>query len=93
MSRNYSEALREQILNEYRNGRTVRSLAADYEPHEMTIRSWIHQQGVVPNDGVESDAEHYRRVMRENRRLQEENVILTKAAAWFASQSDGRAMR
>ena len=32
MSKVYSEELKTQILEEYRNGRTVRELALDYEP-------------------------------------------------------------
>ena len=93
MSRTYSKELREQILNEYRNGRSIRDLAADYEPHEMTIRTWIQRHEVVPHSGATSKDEELRRLRRENRRLQEDNAILKKAAAWFASQPDGRATK
>lgn len=93
MSRTYSRELKEQILNEYRNGRTIRALAADYEPHEMTIRSWIQKHQVVVQADAESQTEELKRLRRELRRLQEDNAILKKAAAWFASQPDGRATK
>ena len=33
-----SEDLKEKILDEFQIGRSIRSLASDYESHEMTIR-------------------------------------------------------
>ena len=90
MSKVFSEELKAQILEEYRNGRTVRELAADYEPQVRTIQEWIRKEKVEPRLAEESQAEDIRRLRRENRRLQEDVSILKKAAAWFASQSSGR---
>ncbi len=90
MSKVFSEELKAQILEEYRNGRSVRELAADYEPQVRTIREWIRKEKVEPRLGEESQAEEIDRLRRENRRLQEDVSILKKAAAWFASQSSGR---
>ena len=90
MSKVFSEELKAQILEEYRNGRTVRELALDYEPQVRTIQEWIRKEKVEPRLGEESQAEEMDRLRRENRRLQEDVSILKKAAAWFASQSSGR---
>ena len=40
MPNQYPPALREQIVLEYRQGRSIRALANDYEPCEATIRQW-----------------------------------------------------
>ena len=93
MSRTYSSELKEQILNEYRNGRSIRALVADYEPHEMTIGSWIQKHQAVLHVGAKSQAEDLKRLRRKIRRLQKDNAILKKAAAWFSSQPDGRATK
>ena len=75
MSRTYSTELKEQILNEYQIRRSIRALAADYEPHEMTVCSWIRKHQVIPHVGVESEAEDQKRLRRELRHLQEANAI------------------
>ena len=78
MSRTYSTELKEQILNEYQIRRSIRALAADYEPHEMTVCSWIRKHQVIPHVGVESEAEDQKRLRRELRHLQEANAIQKK---------------
>ena len=85
MKKVFSEELKAQILEEYRNGRSVRELASDYEPQVRTIQEWIRKEKVEPGLGEESQAEEKDRLRRENRRLQEDVSILKKAAAWFAS--------
>ena len=75
MSRTYSTELKEQILNDYRYRRSIRALAADYKPHEMTIRSWIQKLQAIPHVGVESQADDLKRLRRELRHLQEDNAI------------------
>ena len=78
MSRTYSTELKEQILNDYRYRRSIRALAADYKPHEMTIRSWIQKHQAIPHVGVESEAEDQKRLRRELCHLQEGNAIQKK---------------
>ncbi len=49
MSGNYSQQLKDHILKERRNVRSVLVLAADYEPHQMTThRNWIQLAFAVP---------------------------------------------
>ncbi len=88
----YPREFREQIVALARTGRTARELAKEFEPTEQTISHWIAQadrdegrrdDGLT---GVERD--ELRRLRRENRRLKEEREILSKAAAWFARETD-----
>jgi len=55
-----SEDLKEKILDELQNSRSIRSLVSDYKPHEMTIRGEIQKYQVVPDAGVETQAEEFR---------------------------------
>jgi transposase len=87
----YSQELRTKILDLARAGRTISSLAQEFEPTETTIRNWIAQSGRdagVRADGLTTDERaELNQLRRENRALREEREILKKAAAWFAQES------
>jgi transposase len=87
----YPAEFREQIVALARTGRSVESLAREFEPCTATIHEWIRKadrDGGRRNDGLTSEEQdELRRLRRENRRLRQERDILAKAAAWFA-QSD-----
>lgn len=88
MSIRYPEELRRQVCEEHRLGRSVRELAEDYGPSEMTIRHWIK---IHTEQGTSSSGdEELHRLRREVRELKEDNAILKKAAAWFAREDIGR---
>ena len=84
----YSAEFREQIVSLARSGRSVESLAREFEPCVATIHGWIKQaerDDGHRDDGLTSDErEELRRLRRENRQLRQERDILSKAAAWFA---------
>ena len=90
----YPPEFREQILDLVRSGRSIASLAREFEPSEQTIRNWIKQADIdrgVRTDGPTTDAkDELRRLRRENRRLREEREILKKAAAWFAKEASSK---
>jgi transposase len=71
-----------------RAGRSVESLAREYEPCAATIHDWVKQAGA--DDGerddrlTSADMEELRQLRKEVRRLRQERDILSKAAAWFA---------
>ena len=46
MANRYPQALREQIVLEFHQGRSIRALADDDEPCEATIRQWIERETV-----------------------------------------------
>jgi transposase len=75
-----------------RSGRTPWELAREFEPSAQTIMNWVAQaerDTGVRSDGVTSvEREELRQLRRENRCLREEREILSKAAAWFARETD-----
>ena len=89
MANRYPQALREQIVLEFHQGRSIRALANDYEPCEATIRQWIEREtGGARLD--ESEDDELKRLRKENQRLREDKLILEKAAAWFATHRNER---
>lgn len=88
----YPQEFRDQIVGLHRSGRSLASLAREFEPSEVTIREWIRQaerDDGLRDDGVTTDErKELRQLRREVARLREEREILKKAAAWFARESD-----
>jgi len=89
----YPPDFRAQIVDLARAGRTVRSLAREFNVTDTTIRSWLRQADLDAgrrNDGLTSEEkQELARLRKENTRLREERDILEKAAAWFAQESVG----
>jgi len=88
----YPPEFRRQIIELHRAGRSIKKLAREFEPSEPTIRDWVHQaerdEG-LRTDGLTTDEhEELRRLRRENRQLKLEREILSKAAAWFARETE-----
>ena len=85
----YPTEFREQIIALARAGRSAESLAREFEPCVATIHGWIKQAGRddgTRDDGLTSvEREELRRLRKENRQLRMERDILSKAAAWFAT--------
>ena len=84
----YPAEFREQLIGLVRAGRSVESLAREYEPCAATIHDWVKQAGA--DDGERDDRltsaelEELRHLRREVKQLRQERDILSKAAAWFA---------
>ncbi len=88
----YSAEFRRQMIELVRSGRSPDELAKEFEPSGQTIRNWVRQADLDSGrrqDGLTtSEREELNRLRRENKRLQEEREILSKAAAWFAKEAD-----
>jgi transposase len=88
MSKRYPKEFRDDVVRVARKGETKLSqLATDFGVSEASIYNWMKQADV--NDGVrpgltDAEAEELREVKRRNRVLEEENLILRRAAAFFA---------
>jgi transposase len=88
----YPAEFRQKIVDLVRSGRSVKELAAQFEPSEQTIRNWLAQADA--NEGKRKDLlssaerEELVRLRRENRQLKTEREILAKATAWFAREAD-----
>ena len=89
----YPKEFREQVVKLMQvGGRSRREVAEEFGISEDSVRRWVQQaerdQG-TRKDGVSSvEREELVRLRRENRRLKMEREILSKAAAWFARETD-----
>ena len=88
----YSRELQEQLVRLAGSGRSPKELAREFEPSEQTIRNWVKQAELDEgsrSDGLTTDERNeLGRLRRENARLKEEREILSKAAAWFAQETE-----
>jgi transposase len=88
----YAPEYRRRIIELARTGRPIAQLAREFEASANAIRQWVKQVGL--DEGLRSDnglttaeREELNRLRRENRVLREEREILSKAAAWFATET------
>jgi transposase len=81
----------------HRAGRGFDELAKEFGCTSWSIRQWVKQadRDVGRGDGGLSTAERQEltRLRRENRQLKVEREILSKAAAWFANESNATPKR
>lgn len=88
----YPEEFREQILELIQAGRCPDELAEEFEPTAQTIRNWIKQAKLdngQRHDGLTGDEKaELARLRKENKQLRLEREILSKAAAWFARETE-----
>ena len=93
----YSEKFREQMIRLVRSGRTAEDLGREFEPSSQAIRNWVKQSELDEGkrtDGLKTDElEELARLRRENVRLKEEREILSKAAAWFAQETQSSSLQ
>jgi len=88
MGKRYPKEFRDDVVRVARLGATpFAQLATDFGVSEASIYNWIKQADI--DDGVrpgltEKEADDLREVKRRNRVLEEENLILRRAAAFFA---------
>jgi transposase len=88
----YPKEFREQIVSLHRSGRTVAQLEEEFEPCGPTIRNWVKQAELDSEnrkDGLTTEEkDELERLRKENRKLRQEREILSKAAAWFAQETN-----
>ena len=89
-STRYTPEFKRQMVDLVRSGRTAGSVSKEFGPSAWTISLWIKQDarnGGKGDGGLTSaEREELTRLRRENRKLKEEREILSKAAAWFATE-------
>jgi transposase len=75
-----------------RAGRSPAELENEFEPAAQTIRKWVAQgdrdEGRRCDGLTTPEREELNRLRRENRQLKVEREILSKAAAWFARETN-----
>ena len=88
----YPSEFRQQMVQLVKAGRTPEELSREFEPTAQTIHNWVKQSDLdagVRSDGPTSlERDELRKLRRENRQLKVEREILSKAAAWFARETD-----
>ena len=92
----YFPEFRRQMVELVRAGRSPEELAQEFEPTAQSIRNWVgcvndEAGGGKAGKGTlsASEREELDRLRRENRQLRVEREILSKAAAWFARETNG----
>ena len=87
----YAPEFKRQMIELVRSGRTPASLSKEYGPSAWTIGTWVKQDARDAGKGdgglTTAEREELSRLRRENRKLKVECEILSKAAAWFATES------
>jgi transposase len=88
----YAPEFRRQMVELVRAGRTPEELAKEFDPSAQAIRNWTAQadrdEGRREDGLTTAEREELNRLRRENRQLKLEREILSKAAAWFARETD-----
>jgi transposase len=90
--RSYPPDFRQKVVELARSGRLPDDLAAEFRLARQTVRNWIKQTDLDTGrrtDGLTSEerAELFR-LRREVKQLKIEREILSKAAAWFARETE-----
>lgn len=90
--RSYPPEFRRQMVELVQAGRSPEALAREFEPTAQSIRNWVAQaaRDAGRGDGGLTTTERGElgRLRRENRQLRLEREILSKAAAWFARETN-----
>lgn len=90
--RPYPPEFRQQLIELVRAGRSPEALEKEFEPSAHTIRIWVKQADLDAGerkDGLTTaEREELSKLRREVRTLRIEREILSKAAAWFARETD-----
>ena len=88
----YPPEYRQQLVELVRAGRSADELAKEFDPSPQTIRNWVaraDRDDGKRGDGLTShERDELRRLRRENKQLRIEREILSKAAAWFARETN-----
>src|ERR1035438_683996 len=88
----YTPEFRRQMIELVRSGRSPESLAKEFEPTAQAIRNWMAEcerdAGRRDDGATTEERDEINRLRREVRQLKLERDILSKAAAWFARETD-----
>src|SRR5687767_14463742 len=95
--RTYTPEFRHQMVALYRGGQGFNELSKEFGCTSWSIRQWVKQaqrDGGGGDGGLTSvERQELSRLRRENRQLKVEREILSKAAAWFATESTAMTKR
>ena len=88
----YAAEFRRQMVELVWAGRSPAELANEFEPTAQSIHKWVaradRDEGRRSDGLTTPEREELNRLRRENRQLKVEREILSKAAAWFARETE-----
>ena len=89
----YPKEFREKVVQLVQGGdRSQREVAEEFGISTDSVRRWVQQaerdQGSRQDGLRTSEREELSRLRRENRQLKMDQEILSKAAAWFARETN-----
>jgi transposase len=88
----YPPEFRRRVLERVRSGRNLSEVSREFQIARQTIMNWLKQEDLDTGkrvDGLTTDERKELNVLRrENKRLKLEAEILSKAAAWFARETN-----
>jgi transposase len=88
----YPPEFRQRMIELVRTGRSPEALAKEFEPSAQAIRNWVSQaardEGRGDDGLTTAERAELVRLRRENKQLKLEREILSKAAAWFARETN-----
>jgi transposase len=91
-TRAYPPDFRAKVVDLARAGRRLADLASEFQLGRQTIRNWIKQADLDTgrrSDGLTSaESAEVTQLRKRIRQLETERDILSKAAAWFARETD-----
>jgi transposase len=90
--RAYTPEFRQRMVELVRAGRSPGQLEKEFEPTAKSIREWVAQadrdEGRSEDGLTSTEREELVRLRREVKQLKLEREILSKAAAWFARETN-----
>ena len=91
MPKRFPPEFKRDVANVARRGDlTIAEVAADFDVSPESVRRWMRQADIddgIKNGQTTTEQEEVVRLRRDNRRLEMENEILRRAAAYFAKDA------
>jgi transposase len=88
----YPPEFRRRVLDRVGSGRNLSEVSREFQIARQTIMNWLKQEDLDSGkrvDGLTTDErKELTMLRRENKRLKLEAEILSKAAAWFARETN-----
>lgn len=88
----YPPEFRRRVLDRVQSGSNLSEVSREFQIARQTIMNWVKQEDFDTGkrvDGLTTDERKELTVLRrENKRLKLEAEILSKAAAWFARETN-----
>jgi transposase len=87
----YPAEFRHKVLELIAAGKSANAVAIEFNISRQTLTTWLKQDSVDGGQRVgltTAERDELAKLRRENKQLRIEREILSKAAAWFARETD-----